>query len=89
MNEHSHPVLARGVRLGDDPASGEPMLLYPEGVLYLSETAHAILRRCDGSNSITDLLAVLAEEYQVEPQTLREDVLDCLSDLYQRKLVAF
>ncbi|HZR16470.1 MAG TPA: pyrroloquinoline quinone biosynthesis peptide chaperone PqqD [Verrucomicrobiae bacterium] len=87
MNEQSRPALARGVRLQTEPATGEPMLLFPEGVLYLSETANEIVCRCDGSNSIAEILAALAEEYQAEPETLRQDVLDCLHDLYQRKLV--
>jgi pyrroloquinoline quinone biosynthesis protein D len=87
ITEQSRPVLARGVRLQADPATGEPMLLFPEGVLFLSETAHDIVRRCDGSNSIAEVVAALAEEYQAESGTLRQDVLDCLDDLYQRKLV--
>lgn len=87
MNEQSRPALARGVRLQFDPATGEPMLLYPEGVMHLSETAHDIVRRCDGSYSISDLLASLAAEYDADAQVLREDVLDCLRDLYHRKLV--
>ena len=44
----SCPTLARQVRFRLDPVSAEPVLLYPEGVLVLNETAADIVQRCDG-----------------------------------------
>ena len=87
LDEESFPRLARGVRLHTDAKTGDPILLFPEGVLYLSETAQEILSRCDGSKTMADIVSALAADYEVDPETLRQDVLDCLSDLYQRKLV--
>lgn len=87
LDEQSRPRLARGVRLHTDAKTGDPILLFPEGVLYLSETAQEILSRCDGTKTMADILLALAADYEVDPDTLRQDVLDCLSDLYQRKLV--
>jgi len=81
--------LARGVRLQTDPANGEPILLFPEGVLYLSATANDIVRRCDGQSSALTIISSLADEYEVNPDTLRGDVLECLVELHQRKLVVF
>lgn len=89
LNDQSRPALARGVRLQADPKSGEPMLLFPEGVLYLSETAQDILLRCDGRTGIEDIISSLAKEYEAEALALRKDVLDCLQELSQRKLVVF
>ena len=88
FDEQSRPALARGVRLHTDAKTGEPVLLFPEGVLHLSSTANDILTRCDGTQPVSAIISALGEEYDVEPQTLRQDVLDCLSDLYQRKLVS-
>jgi coenzyme PQQ biosynthesis protein PqqD len=87
--EQSRPKLARGVRLQIDPASGEPVLLFPEGVLFLSQTANDILARCTGKETVSDVIASLAQDYEADPGILRQDVLDCLSDLFQRKLVVF
>lgn len=89
VQEQSRPRLARGVRLQHDRRSGEPVLLFPEGVLFLSGTANAIVERCTGNHSVSNILESLAQEYEAAPETLRQDVLDCLSDLYQRKLVVF
>jgi len=89
LPEQSRPRLARGVRLQADPKTGQPVLLFPEGVLFLSETAKDILARCQGGETIAELVASLAQEYDVDRATLRQDVLDCLGDLYQRNLVIF
>ena len=89
LGEQSCPKLGRGVRLQVDAATGEPVLLFPEGVLFLSATANDILARCTGNTTVSVILAALAEEYDAEQDTLRQDVLDCLRDLYERKLVVF
>ena len=87
LNEQSCPALNRGVRLQNDRQTGEPLLLFPEGVLYLSETASQIVLKCDGGTSVKDIIQKLAHEYEAEPETLRQDVLECLEDLSRRKLV--
>jgi pyrroloquinoline quinone biosynthesis protein D len=77
------------VRLQTDPVSGDPVLLYPEGLLILNLTAHDIVRRCDGVASIADILEQLADEYRAKVEDLRPDVLECLHDLHERQLVTF
>jgi coenzyme PQQ biosynthesis protein PqqD len=89
LDDQSCPALARGVRLNTDSKTGEPVMLFPEGVLYLSETANDVVARCNGHEPISSIVSSLAEEYAVDEKTLRQDVLDCLNDLYQRKLIAF
>ena len=85
----SCPALAPQVRFRLDPVSGEPVLLYPEGVLVLNETAADIVQRCDGKTAVSQIIAQMSDEYQVDDTTLREDVLDCLADLSQRSLLIF
>jgi pyrroloquinoline quinone biosynthesis protein D len=87
IDQQSHPALARGVRLQTDAKTGEPMLLYPEGALYLSSTAYDVISRCDGHQTPAAIISSLAEEYDVDVDTLRGDVLECLADLNQRKLL--
>jgi coenzyme PQQ biosynthesis protein PqqD len=89
LDEHSCPALARGVRLKSDPRTGEPILLFPEGVLHLSETASSIVSRCDGRLTVAGLLASLAEDFEAPPEVLRQDVLDCLLELHRRKLMVW
>lgn len=89
IDEQARPVLARGVRLQKDAKTGEPVLLFPEGVLYLSSTAHEIVKLCDGQTTAAGIIASLAQEYDAGQETLRADVLECLGDLRQRKVLSF
>jgi pyrroloquinoline quinone biosynthesis protein D len=83
----SRPARAPGVRLQLDKISGEAVLLYPEGVLELNDTAHAILNLCSGTMTVDEIVTALAQEYDVEEETLRADALECLGDLLQRCLI--
>ena len=86
--DESRPKLARGVRLRADPLTGEPLLLFPEGILPLDATTHDILLRCTGELTLAGLVLALSEEYEAEPDVLRADVVECLTQLRQEMLVA-
>ncbi len=82
----AQPRLARGVRLQTDSKTGNSVLLFPEGVLELNETAQEILNRCDG-RTVSEIIQALAEEYDVDPKMLAADVEETLADLKRRKLI--
>jgi coenzyme PQQ biosynthesis protein PqqD len=80
------PQLRRGVRIGTDPLSDEAILLFPEGVLFLNETAAAVIRHCDGSRTVSEVVRSICEMYD---DVAIEDVMSLLRDLIaQRLLVA-
>jgi pyrroloquinoline quinone biosynthesis protein D len=86
INGSAEAKLARGVRLQSDSKTGNSVLLFPEGVLELNETAQEILTRCDG-RTVSEIIQELAEEYDIDPQMLATDVRGTLADLQQRKLI--
>ena len=88
ISELARPSLAKGVRLQMDSATGKNVLLYPEGIVELNETAHEILSRCDG-RTLGEIVQTLAEEYDADANALAADVRDTLSDLQRRKLIEF
>ena len=88
MDQQSRPALARGVRLRNDPITGEPVLLFPEGVLPLDATTHDIISRCSGESTVESIILSLADEYEINHGTVRRDVCECLEQLRQRMLVA-
>jgi pyrroloquinoline quinone biosynthesis protein D len=94
MSDHSvalesRPTLVSQVRLRTDPVSGDRVLLFQEGLLVLSATAADIVSRCDGQNSIAQILAQIGEEYEVDEETLQQDIVECLADLSRRNLLVF
>ena len=82
----AQPRLARGVRLQTDSKTGNSVLLFPEGVLELNETAQDIVSRCDG-RTVSEIIQTLAEEYEIDTKLLAADVREILSDLQRRKLI--
>jgi pyrroloquinoline quinone biosynthesis protein D len=84
--DEARPQLSRGVRLQIDSTTGKGVLLFPEGIMELNETAQDILTRCDG-RMLSDIVRALAEEYDVDLATIAADVRETLADLQHRKLV--
>lgn len=86
MNEDARPRLARGVRFQIDCTTGKGVLLFPEGIVEVNETAQEILARCDG-RSLGQIITALAEEYDVDLVTIAADVRETVADLQRHKLV--
>ena len=87
LNPQAKPTLVSRARMQTDAVTGEPVLLYPEGILVLNPTAHEILSRCDGKITIDELIRLLCEEYDEKEETVREDVVATLNNLRRRNLV--
>lgn len=87
LQDEQCPALVRGVRLQSDPQTGQPLLLFPEGVIELSETAHDIIVQCDGKTPLRTVIGRLAAAYEVDPRAIAEDVRECLLQLSAQHLV--
>src|SRR6476620_10664419 len=88
ISDSARPSLTKGVRLQIDSTTGKSVLLYPEGIVELNETAHEILSRCDG-RTLGEIICELAEEYEADRAAIAADVHETLADLQQRKLIEF
>lgn len=55
----SVPRLGGGFRLQWEPAQQAHVLLYPEGMVKLNQSAGEIMSRCDGQRSLAALVADL------------------------------
>lgn len=86
MMEHlsgiSRPAIGHGFRLQWESAQDAHVLLYPEGMVKLNPSAAAILTRCDGARTVTDIVTDLERAYSVEG--LGEDVLAFLRTALER-----
>lgn len=82
----ARPRLWRLARIGHDRVRQRPVLLYPEGAMFLNATGVAILELCDGSRSVAEIARVLGERYQAD---VAADVTEYLETLYQRDLIQF
>ncbi len=82
------PVLVPHARLKMDAVSGDPVLLFPEGMFVLNSTAHEIVRHCDGRKTVGELLQLLGEEFDVGKEVLQTDLFENLEQLRRRNLIA-
>jgi pyrroloquinoline quinone biosynthesis protein D len=89
IDPQSRPVLAPGVRRQNDRKTGEPILVFPEGAMFLNGTASDIVNLCNGKLTVDELISQLAGDYDLSKETLAGDVLDSLLELDRRKLVRF
>ena len=60
------PRLSRRMRLQYEPAQTRWVLLYPEGMVQLNDSAAEILRRCDGSKSVSAIIDELEARFNVQ-----------------------
>lgn len=57
------PLIGRGFRLQWEPAQNAHVLLYPEGMVKLNESAGAVMSRCDGERTVAEIVADLESAY--------------------------
>ncbi len=74
MEDHLAPRLAARAKLQKDPATGLQVLLFPEGLLNLNESAAAILGFCDGDRSLSQLLGKMSVFFKTPVSQLEGDV---------------
>jgi pyrroloquinoline quinone biosynthesis protein D len=56
-------AIAKPFRLQWEPAQNAHVLLYPEGMVKLNQSAGEILKRCDGTRDIDSLIAELEQAF--------------------------
>lgn len=83
----ARPILSSRTRLQSDPVTSKPVLLYPEGLLILNETAHDIVKHCDGIMTLREIVNLLAAEYGATTEQLAPDICECLDLLIRRSLI--
>ena len=90
MNVHSpnnRPRLAKRVRLQIDAVSGNPVLLHQEAIMVLNQTGYGILRLCDGTRTLREILQDLENQYPAAKSVLSREVLEYFEAISQRGLI--
>jgi pyrroloquinoline quinone biosynthesis protein D len=58
------PALSRLFRMQWEEVQGQYVLLYPEGMVKLSQSAAEILKRCDGRRTVPAIVDELEQAFQ-------------------------
>lgn len=67
------PKVGRNFRIQWEPAQEAYVLLYPEGMVKLNQSAGEILKRCDGATTVAAIVADLEASFST--QGLNADVI--------------
>ena len=67
------PCIRTGFRLQWEPVQNAYVMLYPEGMITLNTSAAEILKRCDGSRTVDEIVAELEATFQ--RTELKKDVV--------------
>ncbi len=81
------PRLAPGVRLHFDQTRNAWVLLGPERVIETEGPASEILRRCDGTRTLAQIVDELAALYTADRGEIEGDVKDMLAELVGKRMV--
>jgi pyrroloquinoline quinone biosynthesis protein D len=65
LSNEARPLIGRGFRLQWEPAQRAHVLLYPEGMVKLNQSAGEIMSRCDGERRLTEIIADLEHTFGV------------------------
>lgn len=76
------PKLSRRFRLQFEEAQNRWVLLYPEGMVQLNDSAAEILKRCDGERSLGAIVEELEAAFSV--QDLKPQVISLLEEGQRR-----
>jgi len=82
------PRLAPGVRLHFDTTRNAWVLLGPERVIETEGPASEILRRCDGTRTVGEIVDELAVLYTANREEIEGDVTDMLAELATKRMLA-
>ena len=86
--ETGKPRLAPGCRWAMH--EGQPVLVFPEGMIRLKGSAKAIMELCDGRSTIQEIASALSQRYQTaDPARIADDVYSLHSSLQQKRIVNF
>lgn len=76
------PLLNRRYRMQYEAAQQAHVLLYPEGMVRLNQSAAEILKRCDGQATVDQIVEQLEAAFNASG--LRDDVLGLLAHAHEK-----
>ncbi|MCM2319708.1 MAG: pyrroloquinoline quinone biosynthesis peptide chaperone PqqD [Pseudomonas sp.] len=82
------PALRRGYRFQWEPAQNCHVLLYPEGMIKLNDSAGAVLAEVDGARSVGAIVADLQARFP-DAEGIAEDILAFLEVAHERFWIEF
>lgn len=88
VQSSSVPALRPGYRMQWEPVQNCHVLLYPEGMVQLNDSAAEVLKRVDGQRSVDAIIAELQACFPDAPE-LDDDVLTFIGEAHEQHWIRF
>ncbi|AGB82541.1 MULTISPECIES: pyrroloquinoline quinone biosynthesis peptide chaperone PqqD [Serratia] len=88
LNPEQTPMFRRGYRLQWEEVQQSHVILYPEGMAKLNDSAAAILQLVDGKSTLQGIIDQLNARFP-GADGLAQDVLEFFQRAYEQKWVIF
>ncbi|WP_213989679.1 pyrroloquinoline quinone biosynthesis peptide chaperone PqqD [Sodalis sp. dw_96] len=88
LNHSQTPMFRRGFRLQWEEKQNSHVILYPEGMAKLNDSAAAILQLVDGKRTLGEIIADLCARFP-QASELDDDVSQFFIQAYQQKWIIF
>ncbi len=88
ITEHYTPMFRRGYRMQFEKTQDCHVILYPEGMAKLNDSAAAILQLVDGKRTLGEIIADLCARFP-QASELDDDVSQFFIQAYQQKWIIF
>ncbi|EHJ01787.1 hypothetical protein CDLVIII_5305 [Clostridium sp. DL-VIII] len=82
-----YPIFQKEKIVVDEKNCNYQLVLSNYDVIYLSEVAYEILKYCNGENSISEIIDILFNIYDVEKINLKNDILITFYELWNNTVV--
>jgi pyrroloquinoline quinone biosynthesis protein D len=86
VTDATRPSIGKGFRLQWESAQSAHVLLFPEGMIKLNASAGEILKRCNGTSSVAEIVADLERTFSA--QGLKADVVAFITMAREKRWVA-
>jgi pyrroloquinoline quinone biosynthesis protein D len=87
MDADKKPRLTKQARLHIDPVSGQPVLMHQEAVLVLNDSGYEILRLCDGTHTLSEIIQDLENKYPAAQSILAQEVTQYIELIGQKGIL--
>jgi len=88
INVNQVPMFRRGFRLQWEPTQDCHVILYPEGMAKLNESAAMILENVDGKRPLSEIIDGLNQRFP-EAGGVDDDVKEFFAQSYEQKWIIF
>lgn len=82
------PMFRPGYRMQWEPVQNCHVLLYPEGMVKLNDSAAEVLKRVDGKRSVNEIITELQVCFPSAPE-LDDDVLAFIGEAHEQRWIRF